>query len=335
MKKELMLRCANNFVLQNSVCLLGFLRLVKSHLTGRVGIIKARSFKGKRTNCTSTCVHLNNMEVTYLSQSLAQTIDNELMSDDVGYTTEQLMELAGLSIAQIICREYSFDKFKKILIFCGPGNNGGDGLVAARHLKQFGYDITVAYPKENTKVLFQRLLNLLHHYHVPVVKSATGEDIKMYDLVVDALFGFSFRGEPRSPFDEIIHVGLAPPVAFHIYVFFRLLCCLSFTVYLCAVKKKKKKKKELFALPPQMINQSNKPVVSVDVPSGINIDGDTAGTALSVNSEMNISLMLPKEGVRHYRKKHYLGGRFIPNSIVEKYNLKIPQFTGDNSYVQL
>ncbi|CAA9989549.1 pyridoxal 5'-phosphate synthase, putative [Plasmodium knowlesi strain H] len=289
MKKELMLRCANNFVLQNSVCLLGFLRLVKSHLTGRVGIIKARSFKGKRTNCTSTCVHLNNMEVTYLSQSLAQTIDNELMSDDVGYTTEQLMELAGLSIAQIICREYSFDKFKKILIFCGPGNNGGDGLVAARHLKQFGYDITVAYPKENTKVLFQRLLNLLHHYHVPVVKSATGEDIKMYDLVVDALFGFSFRGEPRSPFDEIIH----------------------------------------------MINQSNKPVVSVDVPSGINIDGDTAGTALSVNSEMNISLMLPKEGVRHYRKKHYLGGRFIPNSIVEKYNLKIPQFTGDNSYVQL
>lgn len=289
MKKELMLRCANNFVLQNSVCLLGFLRLVKSHLSGRVGIIKAKSFKGKRTNCTSTCVHLNNMEVTYLSQSLAQTIDNELMSDDVGYTTEQLMELAGLSIAQIICREYSFDKFKKILIFCGPGNNGGDGLVAARHLKQFGYDITVVYPKENTKVLFQRLLNLLHHYHVPVVKSATGEDIKMYDLVVDALFGFSFRGEPRSPFDEIIH----------------------------------------------MINQSNKPVVSVDVPSGINIDGGTVGTALSVNSEMNISLMLPKEGVRHYRKKHYLGGRFIPNSIVEKYNLKIPQFTGDNSYVQL
>ncbi|KJP88455.1 YjeF family domain-containing protein [Plasmodium fragile] len=204
------------------------------------------------------------------------------MSDDVGYTTEQLMELAGLSIAQIICKEYTLNKFKKILIFCGPGNNGGDGLVAARHLKQFGYDITVAYPKENKKVLFQRLLNLLQHYHVPVLKSSTGADVKMYDLVVDAIFGFSFRGEPRSPFDQIIHI----------------------------------------------INQSNKPVVSVDVPSGINIDGGNAPNAVSVNSEMNISLMLPKEGVRHYGKKHYLGGRFIPNSIVDKYNLKIPQFAG-------
>ncbi|EUD69324.1 YjeF [Plasmodium inui San Antonio 1] len=266
MRKELLFRTANHFAFQNSVCLLGFLRLVKFHLSGRVGISNVRSLKGKRSNSTATSVHSNRMEVTYLSQSLAQTIDNELMSDDVGYTTEQLMELAGLSIAQIICREYSLDRFKKILIFCGPGNNGGDGLVAARHLKQFGYDVTVAYPKENRKVLFQRLLNLLQHYHVPVVKSATGQDVKMYDLVVDALFGFSFRGEPRSPFDEIIHV----------------------------------------------INQSNKPVVSVDVPSGTNIDGGSAANAFCVNSEVNISLMLPKEGVRHYAKKHYLGGRFIP-----------------------
>ncbi|CAG9473701.1 pyridoxal 5'-phosphate synthase, putative [Plasmodium vivax] len=289
MRKELLLRTTNHSAFQNSVYLLGFLRFAKFQLSSRANISNVRPFKGRRTNCAATSVHSNRMEVTYLSQSLAQTIDNELMSDDVGYTTEQLMELAGLSIAQIICREYSLDRFKKVLIFCGPGNNGGDGLVAARHLKHFGYDVTVAYPKEKTKVLFQRLLKLLQHYHVPVVKSATGEDLKLYDLVVDALFGFSFTGEPRSPFDEIIHT----------------------------------------------INQSNKPVVSVDVPSGTNIDGGSAANALSVNSEMNISLMLPKEGVRHYGKKHYLGGRFIPNSIVEKYNLKVPQFAGDNSYVQL
>lgn len=46
------------------------------------------------------------------------------------------MELAGLSIATAIAKEYPIER-KKILICCGPGNNGGDGLVAARHLKLF------------------------------------------------------------------------------------------------------------------------------------------------------------------------------------------------------
>lgn len=48
------------------------------------------------------------------------------------------MELAGLSVATAISKEYPLNKgFDKVLICCGPGNNGGDGLVAARHLKLF------------------------------------------------------------------------------------------------------------------------------------------------------------------------------------------------------
>lgn len=92
-----------------------------------------------------------------MSQALAKIIDEELMSDAVGYTTSQLMELAGLSISQIIFKNYDLVNFKKIIICCGPGNNGGDGLVAARHLKEFGYDVTVVYLKENNKILFKVL----------------------------------------------------------------------------------------------------------------------------------------------------------------------------------
>jgi NAD(P)H-hydrate repair Nnr-like enzyme with NAD(P)H-hydrate epimerase domain len=44
------------------------------------------------------------------------------------------MELAGLSVSQAIYRVHPIQKGKRILVICGPGNNGGDGMVAARHL---------------------------------------------------------------------------------------------------------------------------------------------------------------------------------------------------------
>jgi NAD(P)H-hydrate epimerase len=48
----------------------------------------------------------------------------------------RLMELAGLSVSQALYRLHPIQKGKRILVICGPGNNGGDGMVAARHLYQ-------------------------------------------------------------------------------------------------------------------------------------------------------------------------------------------------------
>jgi len=44
------------------------------------------------------------------------------------------MELAGLACAQTVATVYGKEKYSRVLICCGPGNQGGDGLVAARHL---------------------------------------------------------------------------------------------------------------------------------------------------------------------------------------------------------
>ena len=52
------------------------------------------------------------------------------------------MELAGLSVASAVHLEY--ERCRRVLILVGPGNNGGDGLVAARHLWQFGHQVEVS-----------------------------------------------------------------------------------------------------------------------------------------------------------------------------------------------
>jgi hypothetical protein len=70
---------------------------------------------------------------SYINASLAKQIDDSLMSVP-GFSLDQLMELAGLAVAVAATRAFPLPTHRRILIVCGPGNNGGDGLVAARHL---------------------------------------------------------------------------------------------------------------------------------------------------------------------------------------------------------
>uniref|UniRef100_A0A672KI42 NAD(P)H-hydrate epimerase n=1 Tax=Sinocyclocheilus grahami TaxID=75366 RepID=A0A672KI42_SINGR len=98
--------------------------------------------------------------IKYLGQEEAQHIDEELFNE-YSFSVDQLMELAGLSCATAVSKGYPLQSLLKspprVLVICGPGNNGGDGLVCARHLKLFGYAPSVLYPKRPNKQLFQNL----------------------------------------------------------------------------------------------------------------------------------------------------------------------------------
>ncbi|KAM3178823.1 hypothetical protein ACTXT7_001780 [Hymenolepis weldensis] len=73
-------------------------------------------------------------------QEEAQKIDEELFTE-YAFSVDQLMELAGFSCAVAIQNAYPKSSMRTsdggVLVCCGPGNNGGDGLVCARHLKLF------------------------------------------------------------------------------------------------------------------------------------------------------------------------------------------------------
>lgn len=82
-----------------------------------------------------------------LNQEESRLLDDKLMGSEYGFSLPQLMELAGLSVAESVLHFYPVETYHKVIILCGPGNNGGDGLVAARHLSGFGYSVTAIVPR--------------------------------------------------------------------------------------------------------------------------------------------------------------------------------------------
>lgn len=147
------------------------------------------------------------MTLKTLGSKAAADLDGDLMSEAGGFSIDQLMELAGLSVSQAIYKVHPPSAGKRILLACGPGNNGGDGLVAARHLYFYGYTPIVYYPKPTKKPIYDGLVKQLHNLHIKFDNDAKFEDLaKNSDLIVDALFGFSFKPPVREPFDEAIKV---------------------------------------------------------------------------------------------------------------------------------
>uniref|UniRef100_A0A8D2K3D4 NAD(P)H-hydrate epimerase n=1 Tax=Theropithecus gelada TaxID=9565 RepID=A0A8D2K3D4_THEGE len=152
---------------------------------------------------------MESLAVKYLSQEEAQAVDQELFNQ-YQFNVDQLMELARLSCATAI-------EPSTVLVICGLGNNGGDGLICAGHLKLFGYQPSIYYPKRPNKLLFIALVTQCQKMDIPFLGEMRSEPvmIELYELVVDAACGFSFKGDVREPFHGILSVlkGLTASIA--------------------------------------------------------------------------------------------------------------------------
>lgn len=124
------------------------------------------------------------------------------MGAEQGFSVDQLMELAGLAVAEAVVDAWP-ERGQRVLVACGPGNNGGDGLVAARHLHHAGYRVQVLWPVQKPVDLYQRLARQLRQLGVPVASALEPLEAP-FDVLVDAVFGYSFTGDMRAPFAELL-----------------------------------------------------------------------------------------------------------------------------------
>ncbi len=84
----------------------------------------------------------------------AQMYQADALAIAAGITEAQLIENAGRAVAEEITRRYGA---RKTVILCGPGNNGADGKVAARYLKQWGWPVTIADGIEGAELIIDAL----------------------------------------------------------------------------------------------------------------------------------------------------------------------------------
>ena len=121
----------------------------------------------------------------------------------IGIDVPRMMELAGLFTALAAAGLINHDKKKKILVMSGPGNNGGDGLVAARHLLNWGYatDVAFATPAGQFKEVPMQQWKILKNMGVRAMKKIRWRG---YGLIIDALLGYNVSGNPRGAFAGLI-----------------------------------------------------------------------------------------------------------------------------------
>jgi hydroxyethylthiazole kinase-like uncharacterized protein yjeF len=134
---------------------------------------------------------------------------DKVTSERFGIPSIQLMDNAGAAVARFVLSEYPHAE--RVGVLCGKGNNGGDGLVAARKLVEAGRAVRVLLlcdPVElrgDAAVAFQQMLPKLRPPQTPLVVRQAGEldcseagEIFSSDLLLDAILGTGFRA-PVSP----------------------------------------------------------------------------------------------------------------------------------------
>jgi len=175
-------------------------------------------------------------------------------TEELGVSEEILMENAGRAAFDVLCREFGVAG-RRYVVFCGIGNNGGDGLVVARHILSGGGTprvLLVGDPdrfrgaaKTNMGIVERLPIEVKRVKDIATVRSAVIHS----DGIVDALFGTGLDRTVGGLYGQAI----------------------------------------------ELINMSGKPVLSLDIPSGVSGEtGEVMGTA--VQADHTVTFGLPKTG---------------------------------------
>jgi len=210
--------------------------------------------------------------------------------NEVGISGLILMENAGIGILKLVTNAVKNMDSPRIFIICGKGNNGGDGMVVVRHLRNASHDVHAFLLGESGKLKGDALANyrMLSGMGVRVheIKDAAGlKKTPGPDLIVDALLGTGVQGPVQGAMADVI----------------------------------------------AWMNAQGVPVISVDMPSGVDSDsGSIQGIAVraaetGTMGEMKCGLVLPPG--REMAGRVSVIDIGIPGIVKEKQNVRtwIPQ----------
>jgi len=137
-------------------------------------------------------------DIPVLSTGQMVEVDR-LMIEEYQISLIQMMENAGRNLAELARRMLGGQvSGRSIAILSGAGNNGGGGLVAARHLHNWGAEISLVLAFEPA-----RLKEIpAHQWHILQkmgIKLDEEPELGKADLIIDALIGYGLSGDPRQP----------------------------------------------------------------------------------------------------------------------------------------
>lgn len=217
---------------------------------------------------------MNKIKIPSISTEQMRKVD-DLMINKYGIELTQMMENAGANLAELAIN--LMDKFfdipnsKNVVVACGLGNNGGGGMVAARHLSNSGYDVTVVLAGNQLKLksIPLKQWNILKKLPVRMIIANGNDTLGVFneaDLIIDAIIGYGMHGELKGIPAHVIH---------------------------------------------EILNSQNQNVLSLDAPSGLNITTGDFNEKLCIRAYATMTLALPKIGLVQDNAKECVGELYV------------------------
>lgn len=141
--------------------------------------------------------------------TVKQMMQIEENGHQMGFKRNFMMENAGAAVARYLSEKFPDISSKKILIFAGLGNNGGDALVVARHLAGFESDVKVLLLGNPDKIKTDEartnwaILEKMNSIDLVIASDVSELDLKA-DVVVDGILGTGISGKIREPYASAI-----------------------------------------------------------------------------------------------------------------------------------
>ncbi|KKK81706.1 hypothetical protein LCGC14_2810770 [marine sediment metagenome] len=144
-----------------------------------------------------------------VTASEMQEMDRKTI-EEFGLPGRVLMENAGRSCAELVAGRLNSIENAKVCVFCGTGNNGGDGFVIARHLVNRGAEVAVVICGDRGKISGDARINLdiIENMKLSITEIDISGQVESFvsgcDIVVDAILGTGLAGQLREPYIELI-----------------------------------------------------------------------------------------------------------------------------------